>query len=139
MAETVRFGVSLSRRLLRQFDELMKSCGYENRSEAVRDLIRGRLVEEKWAEPEAETFAAAFLVFDHDRLSLPSRLTHLQHASFAQVVGSLHVHIDAQNCLEIVVLRGRVRDVRALGERMISLNGVKYGRLNMGTTGEGLD
>ena len=136
MSDTVRFGVSLSLQLLDRFDALVKRLGYANRSEAVRDLIRNKLVEEEWEEPSARTFAAAVLVCDHDKPSLPARLTQMQHASFAQVVGSLHVHVDRHNCLEIVVMRGEGKELRALGDRMISLKGVRYGRLNMGTTGE---
>jgi len=136
MSDTVRFGVSLSLELLDQFDALIKKLGYDNRSEAVRDLIRAKLVEEEWEASEAETFAAVFLVYEHHRMSLPSRLTELQHDSFAHVIGSFHVHIDHHNCLEIVVMRGPASQVRELGDRMISLKGVKYGRLNMGTTGE---
>ncbi|MHC4593237.1 MAG: nickel-responsive transcriptional regulator NikR, partial [Planctomycetota bacterium] len=133
---TVRFGVSLGLDLLDQFDRLIKKMGYDNRSEAVRDLIRHKLVEEDWKAPEHRTFAAVMLVYDHHKMAVPSRLTQLQHESLAQIIGSLHVHIDRHNCLEIVVMKGKAKDLRALGEQMTSLKGVKYGMLNMGTTGK---
>jgi CopG family nickel-responsive transcriptional regulator len=136
MSDTVRFGVSLSLDLLDQFDALIKRLGYANRSEAVRDLIRRKLVEEEWTAPDRQTFAAVMLVYNHHRMSLPTRLTELQHDSYAQVIGSFHVHIDRHNCLELVVLKGKGKDLRALGEKMISLRGVKYGALNMGTSGK---
>ena len=136
MSDTVRFGVSLSLELLDQFDRLIKKLGYENRSEAVRDLIRRKLVEEEWEAPEQQTFATTFLVYDHRKMSLSARLTDLQHESLAQVIGALHVHIDKHTCLEMVVMKGKGKDLRALGEKMISLKGVKYGTLNMGTTGK---
>ncbi len=135
MSDTVRFGVSLSLELLDSFDKLIRKLGYQNRSEAVRDLIRQKLVEEEWQAPDRQTFATVSLVYNHHRMSLPSRLTELQHDAYAQVVGSFHVHVDRNNCLELVVLKGKGKDLRALGERMIALTGVKYGTLNMGTSG----
>ena len=136
MSQTVRFGVSLGLDLLDQFDNLIKGLGYDNRSEAVRDLIRQKLVEEEWKAPDQQTFAAVMLVYDHHRMSLPARLTELQHEAYAQIVGSLHIHIDKQNCMEIVVMKGKGKDLRALGEKMISLKGVIYGTLNVGTSGK---
>ncbi len=136
MSDTVRFGVSLSLELLDQFDQLIKKLGYDNRSEAVRDLIRQKLVEEEWEAPDRQTFAIVSLVYNHHSMSLPSRLTELQHESYAQVIGSFHVHVDKDNCLEIIVMKGKGKDLRALGERIIALKGVKYGTLNMGTSGK---
>jgi len=136
MSDTVRFGVSLSLELLDQFDQLIKKLGYDNRSEAVRDLIRQKLVEEEWEAPDRQTFAIVSLVYNHHSMSLPSRLTELQHESYAQVIGSFHVHVDKSNCLEIIVMKGKGKDLRALGERIIALKGVKYGTLNMGTSGK---
>lgn len=135
MSQTVRFGVSLSLELLDQFDRLVKKLGYANRSEAVRDLIRQKLVEEEWKAPDQQTFATVSLVYNHRKMSLPARLTELQHDVYAQVIGSLHVHIDKHNCLEAIVMKGRGRDLRALADKMMSLKGVKYGVLNMGTSG----
>jgi len=136
MSDTVRFGVSLSLELLDQFDQLIKKLGYDNRSEAVRDLIRQKLVEEEWEAPDRQTFAIVSLVYNHHSMSLPSRLTELQHESYAQFIGSFHVHVDKSNCLEIIVMRGKGKDLRALGEKIIALKGVKYGTLNMGTSGK---
>ncbi len=139
MSETVRFGVSLSLELLDRFDGLIKRLGYENRSEAVRDLIRHKLVEEEWEAPNTRTFAAVFLIYDHHTMSVATRLMDLQHESFAQVIGSFHVHLDEHNCLEIIVVRGKAKELRDLADRMISLRGVKYGALNMGTTGQSIE
>ncbi len=138
MSDTVRFGVSLDMDLLDGFDKLVKKLGYASRSEAVRDLIRTKLVEEEWDAPDRKTFAAVFLVYDHHKMSLASRLMDVQHESFARVIGSFHVHVDRHNCLEVIVMQGKGRDLRELADRMISLKGVKYGKLNMGTTGKGI-
>jgi len=134
MSDTVRFGVSLSMDLLDRFDMLIKELGYDNRSEAMRDLIRRKLLEEQWEAPQKETFAVVFLVYDHHTMSLASRLMDVQHESIAQVIGSFHVHVARRTCLEIVVMKGRGPEIRELADRMISMKGVKYGRLNMGTT-----
>ncbi len=136
MSETVRFGVSLSLGLLDRFDSLIKEQGYDNRSEAVRDLIRRKLVEEEWEAPDEETFAAVLLLYDHHRMSVNSRLMDVQHESYARIIGSFHVHVDEDNCLEVIVMRGRGKDLRELANRMTSLKGVKYGTLNMGSTGK---
>jgi len=124
MSDTVRFGVSLGLDLLDQFDTLINKMGYDNRSEAVRDLIRQKLTEEQWQAPDRQTFAAVMLVYNHHKMSLPSRLTELQHDSLAKIIGSFHVHIDRHSCLEIIVMRGKGKDLRALG------------KLNLGTSTE---
>ena len=136
MSDTVRFGVSLSLELLDRFDALIKKLGYENRSEAVRDLIRQKLVQEEWQAPEQQAFAVLMLVYDHHMMSVASRLMEIQHDSVAQVIGTFHVHVDKRNCLEVVVMRGKGKELRGMADRMISLKGVKYGRLNMGTSGK---
>lgn len=134
MAKTVRFGVSLDLQLLDEFDQLLKRLGYENRSEAIRDLIRRKLVEEDWEAPDRQTFATVMLVYNHHEMALPARLTELQHDSLAQIIGSFHAHLDKRNCLEVVVMKGKGKDLRALADTMIGLKGVRYGALNMGTT-----
>jgi len=136
MSETVRFGVSLSMDLLDRFDQLLSRIGYDNRSEAIRDLIREKIVEEEWESPKEETFGVVFVVYDHHALSLDSRLTDVQHEFLDNIVADLHVHIDEQNCLEVVVVRGPGKRVRAIGERLISMRGIKYGKLNLGTSGQ---
>ena len=136
MGETVRFGVSLDIDLLDDFDALIKRMGYENRSEAIRDLIRDKLVQEEWRAPRDETFAAVFIVYDHDAMAVDKRLTNLQHEQFGRVVSCLHVHVDEHNCLEVIVLKGPGEEIRRLGEGLVGMRGVKYGKLNMGTSGK---
>jgi len=138
MSETVRFGVSLNINLLDRFDALIRRMGYENRSEAIRDLIREKLVQEEWQEPDGEAFGIVFLVYDHHTMSLDRRLLDLQHKYAAHVISSLHIHIDEHTCVEVVALRGNGQKVRSLGEKLVSMRGVKFGRLNLGTTGEDL-
>jgi CopG family transcriptional regulator, nickel-responsive regulator len=134
-----RIGISLEQDLLAQFDRLIAEKGYVNRSEAIRDLIRDSLVQREWAEGgKDEKVAVVTLVYDHDSASLSQKLAHIQHENHRAVVSALHVHLDPHNCLEVLVLRGRARDVSAMGDGLVSTKGVKYGKVVPATTGEGL-
>jgi CopG family nickel-responsive transcriptional regulator len=135
-----RIGISLEDELLARFDRLIEEKGYENRSEAIRDLIRDALVQRAWSQSDGreEQVAVVTLVYDHDATSLAHKLAHVQHENHKAVVSALHVHMDAHNCLEVLVLRGRGRDVLAMGEGLISTKGVKYGKLVPATTGHTL-
>jgi len=130
-----RIGISLDGKLLRRFDKLIGAKGYANRSEAVRDLIREKLVEEEWAAPKGEAVATVLLVYEHDTLDLARKMASLEHEAYHCVVTTTHVHMDHDNCLEIVILRGPAREIKRLGERLVSLRGVKHGRFVPGTTG----
>jgi CopG family nickel-responsive transcriptional regulator len=134
-----RIGISLEEDLLAQFDRLIAEKGYVNRSEAVRDLIRDSLVQREWASRgKEEKVAVVTLVYDHDSASLAQKLAHIQHENHRAVVSALHVHLDPHNCLEVLVLRGRGRDISAMGDGLVSTKGVKYGKVVPATTGEGL-
>jgi len=129
VGRVTRFGVSLDSELLGRFDELIRGKGYTNRSEALRDLIRDALVAEHWRAGPKEGVAVVCLVYDHGELELPKRLTSTQHDHHGLVVSSLHVHLDARNCLEVLVLRGPGREVKHLGDALVSTRGVKHGRV----------
>ena len=135
-----RIGISLEADLLAQFDRLIAGKGYENRSEAVRDLIRDALVQREWSESKGreERVAVAVLVYDHDSSNLAQKLAHIQHENHRAVVSALHVHMDEHNCLEVLVLRGDAREVVTMGEGLVSTKGVKYGKLVPATTGQTL-
>lgn len=135
-----RIGISLEKDLLDRFDRLTAQKGYATRSEAVRDLIRDALVQREWSEGGGaeERVAVAALVYDHDSSSLAQKLAHIQHENHKAVVSALHVHLDEHNCLEVLVLRGRAKDVLRMGEGLVSTKGVKYGKLVPATTGQGL-
>ncbi len=138
MAETVRFGVSIDEKLLESFDSLIEKKGYMNRSEAIRDLIRASLVELKWEGGEEETVGTVTLVYDHHVRDLSDKLTEQQHAHHDKVISTLHVHLDAHNCLEVLVVRGKARDVKKIADELIKVKGVKHGKLVMTTTGQEL-
>jgi CopG family nickel-responsive transcriptional regulator len=131
MSTIERVGVSLDKELLAGFDELIEKQGYTNRSEAVRDLIRDRLSEEQLKNPQAQAVAAILLVYDHHSTNLTGKLIELQHDHLLQIITSTHVHLDHHNCLEVIILKGKVKDIESLAGKMTSLKGVKLGRLNI--------
>ena len=134
MAELERIGVSLDGNLLADFDRLIARQGYQSRSEAIRDLVRRELSRERLADPEAEAVAAVLLVYDHHATKLAEKLIGLQHSHLLHAISSLHVHLDEHDCLEIVVLRGPVRQINKVGERIVSMKGVKLGRVHLVAT-----
>lgn len=139
MAETVRFGVSIDERLLESFDKMIGAKGYNNRSEAVRDLIRNALVDDKWShDDEEEMVGTVSLVFNHHTRELSDKLTEHQHSHHQNIVSALHVHLDAHNCLEVVVLKGKGKEIRRLADELIGTKGVKHGRLMTTTSGQGI-
>lgn len=139
MADLVRFGVSVPDDLLDRFDKLITQQGYTNRSEAIRDLIRDRLVENQWAAAETEVVGTVTVVYNHEQSELAQKLTHIQHGAHDLIVSSIHVHLDVHNCLEVLIMKGSSEQVRKAGEHLISTRGVKHGKLTMTTTGSELD
>ena len=130
-----RFGVSLPDALLAQFDELIKSRGYANRSEAIRDLIRDTLVEQEWGETAGAVMACLVVVYDHHAFDISRRLIDIQHEDHHLILSSMHIHMDEHNCMEVVVLRGDKARVEGIANRIISARGVKHGKLFRSTQG----
>jgi len=140
MSDLIRFGVSLDRQLLERFDAYLSDKGYENRSEAIRDLIRDVLITKEWEEfdPKEERMAVVTIVYDHHESDLPSKLTELQHEQHGVVHSALHIHLDRHNCLEILVLRGGAGSILDLANKLISTRGVRHGKMILTTTGQNL-
>ncbi|OHB32858.1 MAG: nickel-responsive regulator [Desulfuromonadaceae bacterium GWC2_58_13] len=138
MTDLARFGVSIDDRLLKRFDDLIAEKGYGNRSEAIRDLIRNALVEDQWTRGDEETVGTVTLVYNHHTRDLSDKLTEHQHSHHDAIVSTLHVHLDAHNCLEVVVVKGKAREVKRMADELIGTKGVKHGKLVTSTTGEDL-
>lgn len=136
VSDLVRFGVSIDERLLDRFDELIAEKAYVNRSEALRDLIRDALVADQWEAGDAEAIGTVTLVYDHHSRDLADKLTGHQHSHHEEIVSTLHVHLDAHYCLEVVVLRGVARDIKRIADSLIGTKGVKHGKFVATTTGE---
>lgn len=131
MSDLSRFGVSVEDDLLESFDRLIADQGYGNRSEALRDLMRDSLVRSRIEkQPEsADVLGSLTLVYDHHAHELADKMAQLQHDHHGLVVSVLHVHISHDDCMEVIVLRGRSKGVRSLAEGLLSLKGVKHGKL----------
>jgi CopG family nickel-responsive transcriptional regulator len=133
MGELVRTGLSLEKELLDKFDAMIHRKGYQNRSEAIRDLIREHLVQA--ASDENKVIVGTLtMVYDHHQPNLSAKLIEAQHAASSKVLAATHVHLDHHHCLEVVILKGRSGEVRSLADRILSLRGVKHGELTVTTT-----
>ncbi len=138
MSEMVRFGISMQKELLEMFDTQIVARGYANRSEAVRDLIRNRLVEQEWQDGSGEVAGSITLVYDHHTRGLNSLLTDLQHDYYDIIITSTHVHLDHDNCLEVLIIKGKADLVQAAAAKLTGLKGVKFGKLSLASTGKKL-
>ncbi len=132
----VRFGVSIDSDLLQKFDKFLDHAGYGTRSEAFRDLIRARLAEERIQNPDAEAIGVLTLVYNHHQRDLEEKLTDVQHHAHHQIITSTHVHLDHDNCMEVIMLRGTAGTVRSLATALASFKGVKHSNLSVTSTHE---
>ncbi len=130
MSEIVRFGVSLEEKLLDRFDRLIRKKNYTNRSEALRDLIRQELVKKEWDEG-GEVAGAITFVYDHHKRELLNKITDIQHDSQKVIISTQHIHLDHDNCLEIVAVRGKSKDVQKLTDLIKAVKGVKHCALSI--------
>ncbi|MCK5708307.1 MAG: nickel-responsive transcriptional regulator NikR [Candidatus Aureabacteria bacterium] len=137
MVEVIRFGVSLEKDLLDAFDKCIKRREYTNRSEAIRDLIRNELVKEQWNE-EKEIAGAIILIYDHHKRDFVEKLMNIQHDFHKVIISTQHVHLDHDNCLEIIAVKGKTQSVQKLANILASVKGVKHTSLSMSSTGKGL-
>ena len=134
--ETTRFGVSIDDELLGKFDQLIARKGYTNRSEAIRHLIRDSLVQTEWESASQETIGTITLVYNKHTRELSDLLTHLQHLHYRSIISTTHIHLDEENCLEVLIVRGQSEEIKKIGDLLISARGVKHGRLSLTTTGK---
>jgi CopG family nickel-responsive transcriptional regulator len=135
MGDLSRTGVSIDADLLDQFDQFIENQGYANRSEALRDLIRDRLVSTSVLAPNAEVVGTITLIYDHHSRLLPERLTDIQHEHHASIISTVHAHLDHDTCLEVIVVKGKSKLIQQLADLLISTRGVQHGRLVMSSPG----
>ena len=132
-----RFTVSMEENLLDDFDSFIKDHHYQNRSEAIRDLIRNRIIEKEW-QADKDVMGVISLVYDHHQHKLQEKVTELQHDFHHQIVSTTHVHMDHHNCLEVIIVRGKAGEVRRLADSLTAMRGVRNASLSMGSTGKDL-
>ena len=138
MERIIRFGVAMPKVLLEKFDSLILKKKYTNRSEALRDLVRSNLVEEEWQLADKETVGTITIVYNHHFKEISDVLTDIQHHYCKEIISCLHVHLDRENCLEVLVLKGKAKRIKDIADRLIATKGVKHGKLIQTTTGKEL-
>jgi len=129
--EIIRFGVSIGSTLLEKFDDLIEEKGYTNRSEAIRDLIRNKIVEAGWEQASDGHYSigTVTIVYDHHTREIGDRLTEISHNSNDLIISSTHVHLTHSYCLEVILVKGCGRKIRAFADNLLSVRGVKHGKL----------
>ncbi len=134
MSERERVSLAIEPELLSRFDQVIERSG-GNRSEAVRDLIRNRLIEEEWvSSASGDTVATVTLVYDHGKRDLADRLLDVGHDHHDAVLATLHVHLDHETCLEVIALRGKPEQLRAIADSLMGMKGVKHGKVVTSST-----
>jgi len=137
MSKLSRTGVSLEDDLLNEFDRLIAKRGYANRSEAFRDLIRETLLSET-VESNKPVVGTLTLVYDHHVPNLARKLTEVQHRAGTMVLAATHVHLDHHYCLEVIIMKGRGKEIQAVADGLRALRGVELGKLVLTTSGSSL-
>ncbi len=139
MSELIRFGISMERDLLDRLDQEIVKRGYPNRSEAIRDLVRAQLVELEWSQEDEEVAGTVTIIYNHHVRGLSDILLELQHEHHEMIISVMHVHLEHDNCLEVMVIKGKAAEARELAGRLIGVKGVKHGKLTITSTGKRLN
>ena len=135
MSDLVRFGVSIDKKLLERYDEMIKGV-YDNRSEAIRDLIRDKIVEEEWQDSKEEVVGSLTLLYNHHQRGLTEKMLNLQHDYHYLFKSNLHLHLSHKYCLEVIVVQGQVKELKQVAQTLIGLKGVQHGELTVTATGK---
>ncbi len=138
MSDIIRFGISLPQKLSDDFDQYIRNAHYTNRSEAIRDLIRNELVQQEWQPPRTQVAGAIIFIYDHHVRNLVDKIIAIQHDFYQLILSSQHIHLDHDNCLEILALRGESGQVQTLYRKLKAIKGIKHSSLNMSSTGQNL-
>lgn len=134
----VRFSISLPAELAAQLDRMTRQKGYVNRSLAVADMIRAQLVEHRQNLGGQEIAGTITLVYDHHKTHVQATLTDIQHDHHDAIIATLHVHLDHDNCMEVLAVRGQASIVKRIADELIAAKGVKHGKLTVTSTGRDL-
>ncbi len=139
MEKIVRFSTTITPKLLERFDGILEERGYANRSEGIRDLVRNFIVASEWEKEEGEAVGSLTLLYDHDVRGVSDKLVELQHTHHANILSSMHVHLDEHNCLEVLVIKGKAGEIQSISNALIASRGVKHGKLVMTSAGKELE
>lgn len=135
MSTLTRFGVSIEKNLLTKYDRMIENS-YNNRSEAIRDLIRDKLIEKNLEDPDREVVGSLTLLFNHHQHGLTNKMLDIQHDYHHLFLSNLHVHLNHDFCLEIIVVKGKAGELQDITRKLISLKGVYHGELTVTSTGD---
>lgn len=138
MSEITRFGVSINENLLNAFDELIEKEKYNNRSDAIRDLIREKLVMASWKDDDKDVVGTITIIYDHHSSDITENLVHIQHDDYKSVISTTHIHLDEHNCLEVLIVNGKSGKIKNIAENLLRAKGVKHGKLTMTVKGDEL-
>ncbi|MBP2079996.1 nickel-responsive transcriptional regulator NikR [Oceanobacillus polygoni] len=130
-SELKRFSISMEGHLLRKFDDLVKQRGYENRSEAVRDLVRDALTQHSWEQDEQIVAGSVLLFYNHHQRNLVDELTKIQHRMHDNILATTHFHLNQASCLELIIVKGKAKDIQQLSYQLTSIKGVDYGKFTL--------
>ena len=138
MEELARFGISIPKELLKAFDDYIERKHYANRSEAIRDLIRQKLVEEEWKESKEEVVGVITYLYDHHKRELTDKLVDIQHEYYEKIITTQHLHVDHHRCLEIILVRGKANEIKDLADKIQAQKGVLHLNLALTTLGKSI-
>ncbi|PMP67129.1 MAG: nickel-responsive transcriptional regulator NikR [Thermodesulfobacterium geofontis] len=138
MEKLARFGISIPEELLKAFDEYIERKHYANRSEAIRDLIRQKLVEEEWKESKEEVVGVITYLYDHHKRELADKLIEIQHNHYDKIITTQHIHVDHDRCLEAVLVKGKANEIKELADKIQAQKGVLHLNLALTTLGKSL-
>ena len=138
MPDLIRCGISMEKDLLSRLDQEIVKRGYPNRSEAIRDLIRNQLVEIDWSQEEEEVAGTITIIYNHHVRGLNDLLLEMQHDHHHMIISVMHVHLEHEHCLEVMVIKGMASEAKELAGRLIGVKGVKHGKLTITSTGKSL-
>ncbi len=132
----IRFGVSMEQSLLKEFDAICAEKKYATRSEAIRDMIRNLLIEKELENENSEGVGTLTLVYNHHQRELEEKLTDYQHRHLHSIISTLHIHLSRHLCLEVMLLKGQAKNIKAIADGLVATKGVKHGKLVMTATGK---
>ncbi|QER42012.1 nickel-responsive transcriptional regulator NikR [Thermodesulfobacterium sp. TA1] len=138
MEELARFGISIPKELLKAFDDYIDRKHYANRSEAIRDLIRQKLVEEEWRESKEDVVGVITYLYDHHKRELTDRLVEIQHDYYDRIITTQHLHVDHNRCLEIILVKGKANEIKDLADKIQAQKGVLHLNVALTTLGKSI-
>ena len=129
MDKIIRFSVSLPEKLLEELDKKVAAQGYASRSEFTRDLIREKIVKDDWKEDGSDVIGVLTMIYTHHQNELVQKILEIQHDAHIKIMCNTHVHVNHENCLETIMVQGKVSKIKDFAQKIGGLKGVKFSKL----------